>query len=209
VLFQNLGIWALDSDGKVAQATKRFNSASSFTAPRGNTNSVGLIAHDHSELAAFTPNLRLIKKSSLSHVAGPWEIDPDDAEWPIVGINFSRDDLLLQRMNLDGGLSWTLTAALDAGEVGGAAVYLANLRVPESKRIEKVIVTLLSDGRVLIAASSGEPIYRGRFSTDKILDRDGKSWVAYGLAVADLDKDGEDELYTAIDSQLVRLRTIK
>ena len=126
-----------------------------------------------------------------------------------MGINFDRDDLLLQRMSLDGGLSWTLTVALGAGEVGGAAVYLANMRNPATGQIERVIVTLLSDGRLGIASPVGEPIYRGQFTTDKVVDREGKSWVAYGLAVADMDGDGEDELYTAIDSQLVRVRTIR
>jgi hypothetical protein len=188
-----------------------------------------VVVRSSGDIGCFTNDLKVLSRFESDTLAGPCEIDHEDRVFPLVAIGFtSAEDVLLQRVALDGTTSWTMNLAPEASAMKGAAVDFARLRIPDrvaaatsdaettaaksqpagTTHLERCIVALLSDGRLSVVTANGNLLYRAELHSKGPLVSNAKDkWSAFGLAIADLDGDGEDEIYTASDSELLRLCT--
>ncbi|MGI8907824.1 MAG: hypothetical protein ACR2IE_15190 [Candidatus Sumerlaeaceae bacterium] len=218
------GVRALDADGKVRFASRRLSMVSGMTAAQQTSAPVPLVVRSSSDIACMSEDLKILSRFESDTLAGPCEVDVRDAAYPLIGIGFtSADDVLLQRISREGATSWTMNLAPEASEIKGAAVDFVRIRVPDRReisadgtttqtaesrkpaRLMRCIVALLSDGRISLVTAEGDLLFRGRLTSGGTLAPRKDQWQAFGLAIGDLDGNGEDEIYTASDSQLLQL----
>lgn len=218
------GVRALGPDGKVRFASRRISMVSGLTVSQKLPAAVPVLVRSSSDIGCFTNELKLFSRFESETLAGPCEVDWEDSQYPIVGIGFTTaEDVLLQRASADGVTSWTMNLSPQSSEIKGAAVDFAALRIAappgaggdtsgsksgiqaQAAALTRCIVALLSDGRISLVSLDGNLLYRGQLRSSGTLANKKDKWSAFGLAIADLDCDGQDEIYTASDSQLLRL----
>lgn len=198
------GVRKLDENGQVLFANgKPTYTGSLRPAPQGVER---LLYGGAYKIAVMDKRLNLINSIDTDELVRSALWDETNAAAPILDLAVTEDsDVLLQRRASNGEIIWTTMIAPKAEEVLGSGLVWVKLKV--EGKIQRCIFIMLSDGQTVVTTVDGKVLYRGQVSANDALVKRNNGDVLQNIAVADLNHDNIDEIYTKIDTHLMQLTT--
>lgn len=223
------GLRVLGSDGRLRFASRRLTGITALTAGEIPGTGWRVVASTGNSGGFFSPRgeflSRMPDEEDSAVQVGLLALDDSQPSAPLLQVaSVGGAEYVLRRARPDNSPVWTVPLAQEVKEAEPVGLVVARLRLPASgdggtaatgadgadggaDGTRPFAVTLLSDGRVTVTSPEGRAVWRGKAVFGGAAVSGDLERVASALATADLDGDGEDELYVGGEGHVLQIVT--
>lgn len=201
------GLRRLGPGGRVLFASRKLTGLTSLAAGEVPGYGWRLVASTGEGAGFYRPAGTLAEKFpewSEDLQVGLLALDDAEASAPVLQVAAAGDqEYVLRRVRPDGSPVWTAPLVQGVKEAEPVGLTVARLR--SQGREGRYIISLISDGRLVVVSADGEAVWRGKVVFGGEASSGDLEHTAAALLAADLDRDGRDEIYVGGEGSIVRL----